>query len=334
MPARGARRRHHVAGIARYAIDTSPEARARIGLRRPPRATTLGRLLSRLDGDALDDAAGAWLARHASDPADEGAVELVGVAVDGKSSTRQPHRREDGRPPPRRLLHEGQAVVCQRQIAAKSTEIPAFAPLSERLDLRGCVITADAMHTQIGHAEHVIAGGQYILVVKGNQKKLRRQLRHLPWREVLLQDRAREQGHGRREIRRLKVCTVQPGLLFPHAVQAIDVKRRRTSRTTNQTTVKTIFAVTSPTPEQATPDRIAELIRGHWQVEALHHVRDVTFAEDASRVRTGTAPRAMATLRNLAIGLIRQVGWANIAAATDHYRSRTDHALQLLDLEA
>ncbi|MEH0542417.1 transposase family protein [Streptomyces sp. NBC_00704] len=96
-----------LAGIARYAIDTSPEARARIGLRRPPRATTLGRLLSRLDGDALDDAVGAWLARHASDPADERTVELVGVAVDGHSRTRQPHRREDGRPPPRRRPARG-----------------------------------------------------------------------------------------------------------------------------------------------------------------------------------------------------------------------------------
>ncbi len=233
------------------------------------------------------------------------------------------------------VLHEGQAVIYRRQIAAKSNEIPAFAPLLERLDLRGCVITADAMHTQTGHAEHVLArGGHYVLVVKGNRKKLRRQLRQLPWREVPLQHRTREQGHGRREIRRLKVCTVQPGLLFPHAVQAIEVKRRRTSRTTNKTTIKTIYAVTSLASEQATPDRIAELIRGHWQVEALHHVRDVTFAEDASRVRTGTAPRAMGTLRNLAIGLIRQVGWTNIAAATDHYRSRTDHALHLLDLEA
>ncbi|GAA3373785.1 hypothetical protein GCM10020367_35090 [Streptomyces sannanensis] len=91
-------------------------------------------------------------------------------------------------------------------------------------------------------------------------------------------------------------------------MQAIEVKRRRTSRTTNKTTIKTVYAVTSLAPEQATPDRIAELIRGHWQVEALHHVRDVTFAEDASRVRTGTAPRAMATLRNIAIGLIRQAG--------------------------
>uniref|UniRef100_UPI000D1BA3BF ISAs1 family transposase n=1 Tax=Streptomyces sp. SM11 TaxID=565557 RepID=UPI000D1BA3BF len=222
-----------------------------------------------------------------------------------------------------------------RQIAAKSNEIPAFALLLEGLDLRRYVITADAMHTRTGHAEHVITrGGHYILVVKGNQKNLRRQLRRLPWREVPLQHRTREQGHGRREIRRLKVCTVQPGLPFPHAVQAIKVKRRRTNRTTGKTTITTIYAVTSLAPEQAAADRIAELIRGHWQVEALHHVRDVTFAEDASHVRTGTAPRAMATLRNLAIGLIRQAGWTNTAAATDHYRSRADHALQLLDLES
>ncbi|MET9476957.1 hypothetical protein [Streptomyces sp. NPDC002922] len=62
-------------------------------------------------------------------------------------------------------------------------------------------------------------------------------------------------------------------------------------------------------------------------------MRDVTFAENASRVRTGTAPRAMVTFRNLAIGLIRQAGWTSITAATDHYRSRVDHALQPLHLE-
>ncbi|GGL84459.1 hypothetical protein GCM10010095_81560 [Streptomyces anthocyanicus] len=56
----------------------------------------------------------------------------------------------------------------------------------------------------------------------------------------------------------------------------------------------------------------------------------MTFGEDASRVRTGTALRAMATLRNLAIGLIRQAGWTNIAAATDHYRSRPQYATALL----
>ncbi|MCZ1004121.1 ISAs1 family transposase [Streptomyces mirabilis] len=86
-------------------------------------------------------------------------------------------------------------------MAAKSNEIPAFAPLLERLDLRGHVVTADAMHTQTDHAEQIAAqGAHYILVVKRNQKKLRRQLRRLPWREIPLLHRTRDKNHGRREI--------------------------------------------------------------------------------------------------------------------------------------
>ncbi|MFF3879152.1 transposase [Streptomyces sp. NPDC001978] len=79
--------------------------------------------------------------------------------------------------------------------------------------------------------------------------------------------------------------------------------------------IKTVYAVTSLTAEQADPAQLARLIRGHWQVEALHHVRDTTFAEDASQLRTGNAPRAMATWRNLAIGALKLTGTTNIAAA-------------------
>ncbi|MFE9172707.1 ISAs1 family transposase [Streptomyces kebangsaanensis] len=323
-----------LAGIARFATDAPAEVRTRIGLGGLPRATTLGRLLSRIDGDALDDAIGVRLARHAADPVEDDQP-LVGLAVDGKTVRGSRNGGQNAVHLLAAVLHESQAVISQRQIAAKSNEIPAFATLLNRLHLHGHVITADAMHTQTDHAEQITArGAHYVLVVKGNPKRLRRRLRRLPRREVPLQHRTRERAHERGEIRRLKVCAVRPDLLFPHAVQAIEVKRRRTNRTTSKTTIKPIYAVTSLTPEQATASQLAELIRGHWQVEALHHVRDVTFAEDASRVRTGTAPRAVATFRNLAIGLIRQAGWANIATATNHYRSRTDHALQLLDLES
>jgi predicted transposase YbfD/YdcC len=69
------------------------------------------------------------------------------------------------------------------------------------------------------------------------------------------------------------------------------------------------------TVTQARPARLAAWIRGHWGIEALHHLRDATFAEDASQVRTGTAPRAMASLRNLAIGILRAHSDRNIAAA-------------------
>lgn len=324
-----------LAAIARFAADTDSDLREQLGLTAStPNASTLGRLLARLDGDALDDAVGAWLARYAADPADEPGDTLVGLAVDGKTVRGS---RTDGTAVHllAAALHACQTVIAQRQTAAKSNEIPAFAPLLDRIDLHGVVVTADAMHTQRAHAEHVItAGGHYLLVVKGNQKKLRKQLRHLPWRQIPLQARTTGAGHGRREVRRLKVCTVRPGLLFPHAVQAMEIKRRRTHRKTGKVETKTVYAVTSLPPEQATPAQLAQLVQNHWSVEALHHVRDVTFGEDASRVRTGTAPRAMATLRNLAIGLMRQAGWTNIAAAADHYRSRPQHATAMLRLTA
>jgi len=77
----------------------------------------------------------------------------------------------------------------------------------------------------------------------------------------------------------------------------------------------TVYAITSLTAAQASPARLADWIRGHWSIEALHHIRDTTLAEDASQLRTGTAPRAMASLRNLAIGTLRAHGDRNIAAA-------------------
>ncbi|MDI5904825.1 MULTISPECIES: hypothetical protein [Streptomyces] len=109
-------------------------------------------------------------------------------------------------------------------------------------------------------------------------------------------------------------------------MQATEAKRRRTNRRTGRTSTKTTYAVTSLGLEQAGPTQLAVLIRGRWSVGALHHVRDMTFAEDASRIRTGAAPHGMETLRTITItitiGLLRQASWTKLAAATDHYRSR------------
>jgi predicted transposase YbfD/YdcC len=76
-----------------------------------------------------------------------------------------------------------------------------------------------------------------------------------------------------------------------------------------------VYAVTSLTAAQASPARLADYVRGHWGIEALHHIRDTAFAEHASQLGTGNAPQAMASLRNLAIGALRLRGHRNIAAA-------------------
>jgi hypothetical protein len=188
------------------------------------------------------------------------------------------------------------------------------------------------MHTQHDHAVCLLGQqAHYIVIVKRNTKKLRQQLTSLPWNQIPLQDRTRRTGYGRHEIRRLKVCTVN-NLLFPGARQAVQIVRRRVDRKTGKISLKTIYAGTDLTAEQAGPAQLARLVRGHWTVEALHHVRDVTFTEDASQVRTGNTPRVMATCRSLAIGALRLAGIRNIASGLRRTARGHTRPLTLLGL--
>lgn len=169
-----------------------------------------------------------------------------------------------------------------------------------------------------------------IVIVKDTQKKLQKQIKSLSWRDISLQGPVKGIGHGCSEIRRIKVAV--DNLLFPGARQGARIKRRRTDRECGKTTVKSEYAVTSMTAEQATPAQPARLIKDHWHIEALHHVRDTTFAEDASQLRTGNAPRAMAAWRNLAVGAPKLAAVTNIAAALRSNVRDPRRPLTLFDL--
>jgi predicted transposase YbfD/YdcC len=98
-----------------------------------------------------------------------------------------------------------------------------------------------------------------------------------------------------------------------------------------QTKLEVAYAVTSLWPHEADPRRLLELNRGHWGIEnRLHYVRDMTFGEDASQVRTEAAPQVMAALRNATIGLLRLAGVTNIAAALRRNSAHPEEALALL----
>ncbi|MFH9858335.1 ISAs1 family transposase [Streptomyces sp. NPDC017202] len=304
--------------VSQWVADAPPALLERLGTavdsllpkRSWPAESMIRRPLAGIDEDALDRAVGAWLANRQTRR--QG---LRGLAVDGKSL--RGAARAKGRKI--HLLaardHVNALVLAQMDVGEKTDEITRFRPLLDTLeDLAGTVVTSDARHTQHDHAVHLLdRQAHYIVIAKRNTKKLRRQLKSLPWTQIPLQDRTRATGHGRREIRRLKVCTVN-NLLFPGAREAVQIVRRRVHRKTGKISLKTVYAVTSLTAEQAGPARLARLIRGRWTIEALHHVRDVTFAEDASQLRTGNTPRAMATCRNLAIGALRLTGARNIAS--------------------
>jgi predicted transposase YbfD/YdcC len=132
-------------------------------------------------------------------------------------------------------------------------------------------------------------------------------------------DRTRDHGHGRVELRTLKAVTVNHFCL-PHAAQVLQVTRKTRDLGTRPWRTVTVYAITSLSHAQASPARLADLIRGHWTIEnGLHWVRDVTFAGDSSQARTGTGPQVMACLRNLTIGVLSRAGPVNLAAALRHH---------------
>ncbi len=153
-------------------------------------------------------------------------------------------------------------------------------------------------------------------------------------RQVPVAHDARERGHGRAGRRTLKVTAVAAGLAFPHAAQAIQIVRRRrplTGKHSKKWSTETVYAVTSLTAIQAQPAELAQIVRRHWGIEdRLHWVRDVTYDEDRSQVRTGNGPRVMASLHNLAIAILRLTGRASIAAALRYHARRPSRPLQTI----
>jgi predicted transposase YbfD/YdcC len=334
------------AAIGEWVADAPPHVLASLGVRwdqltrrfEPPDEATIRRVLEAVDAEALDAAAGAWLSAQvsATRARTRAIARRPALAVDGKAVRGTRHASADGQAVHLMAVldHQARAVLGQADVDGKTNEISRFRPLLADLDLTGCVITADAMHTQRDHAEFLVRekNAHYIFIVKKNQPALHAQLRNLPWRLIPVQARQRDRGHGREERRTLKAVTVTTGLAFPHAAQAICVTRRMRPLASRKWRTVTVYAVTSLTVTQASPGQLAEWIRGHWLIEALHHIRDVTYREDASQVRTRNGPRVMATLRNLAIAILKMAGAASIAATCRHHARDAARTLATLGL--
>jgi predicted transposase YbfD/YdcC len=299
--------------IGQWAAVAGDQVRDELGVTGVlPCESTIRRLLQHLDGDVLDTALGAWTTVKTTGAQGQSRV----VAVDGKRL-----RGSGGsETAPRHLLavcdHRSHMVVAQCETGGKNQEINAFIPTLDTLgDLRDVVVTADALHAQRAHADALHArGAHYVFTVKGNQKHLHQQLKALPWAEVPVLDSRRERGHGRDERRTVKVVTVDD-LLFPHARQVVRITRHTRATSDRKWRRRTAYAITSLDARHADATELAGIVRGHWGVEALHWVRDVTYDEDRSQTRTRQGPRVMASLRNLAITLHRLAGATNIAAA-------------------
>ncbi|MCX5060186.1 ISAs1 family transposase [Streptomyces sp. NBC_00201] len=303
--------------IGQWSANAPQHALARLGarvagalsVRVAPSAATIRRVVGLVCPGGLADLTGAAPAGSDS------------VAIDGK--TARGSRR--GQTPAAHLLAamtgDGRTVT-QLRVPDKTNEITCFAALLAPFDLTGVTVTAVALHTQRAHACFLVEEkkAHYLLVVKANQPELHRRLRSLPWKDVTARRYDREIGHGRRETRATRALTVTDlGLDFPHAAQAVRILRYRTNLTTGVISRQAVYAITDLTSHQASPQRLGQLARSQWTIEnRLHFVRDTTFAEDASKIRTGHGPENMAALRNLAINTLRAAGHRNIAAGIRH----------------
>jgi predicted transposase YbfD/YdcC len=118
---------------------------------------------------------------------------------------------------------------------------------------------------------------------------------------------------------------------FPFCGQVACIERHTENLRTGKKRRETAYLITSLSPQKASPKQLLDLNRGHWSIEnKSHYVRDVTFDEDRSQIRTKAGPRMMATLRNLAISLLRLAEYTNIAAAIRHMAAKPHLALQLI----
>lgn len=351
-----------IAAIWQWTARTSQAVLERLGAYRDPftgllvvpSEKTFRRVLAALDADALDAAISGYVAdvvrgqapvpqiphtpgpaereqrratqRQRTHPAPDGL--LPGAAVDGKA-LRGARTIDDGRVfLVGAISHEYGVILGQGQVGDKRGEGPATRALLPHLEVAGMVLTLDALHTTKATARLITQqlDAHYILILKGNQPLARAAAQALltgpdaDWSDTTAIDD--DHGHHRTERRTIRTTPAEESL-FPGARQAFRLRRDVGDVDGVWTSKEIVYGITSLPADLAGPAHLNHYERAHWGVEnRLHWIRDVTFREDHSQVRTGTAPRTLASFRNLAISTARLAERANIAHAR---RDLLDH---------
>ena len=278
-----------------------------------PSHDTFRRVLMLVDPDAFERCFLGWV-RAVFRP-QEGPPRQV--AIDGKT-VRRSFDRKHGRSP----LHlvsayatEHGLVLAQRAAEEKKGELTVLPELLDGLDLRGCLVSLDALACQPGIAERILGrGGEYLITLKGNRKKVHAEVRDwfaanafalgAPLRPCF---DAFDESHGRLVRRRVFACTdLSPfGTLadWPGLATVVAVETIRGIPGRGKITAEIRHYLSSA---KLPPEALAAAIRSHWRIESgLHWVLDVGFREDASRVRERNAARNLALLRRIALNLVR-----------------------------
>lgn len=272
---------------------------------------TFGRVFARLDTGEFLTAMHAWVDAFA------GSLRGQGIAIDGKTL-----RGSFDRAAGTTALHTITAFACDMRICLrqmsvddKSNEIPAVPELLKLLELSGATVTLDAMHCQVATARAIVeAEADYVLIVKKNQPGLYYHLLELfcGYGEAdykvkgLRRHTTVEKSHGRHERREYYVIAAPRGdavlRSWPGLRSIGMVYRCRTSG--EKVHEETMFVITTHAPKVK---MLSRHIRNHWGIENRQHwVLDVTFSEDASRIRKGSSVEISAALRRMALNILQR----------------------------
>ena len=205
-------------------------------------------------------------------------------------------------------------------------------------DLRGCVVTADALHTQRAWCRTVRKqGGDYVLIVKKNQRTLRGDLALLfggEWPAWLGRDTkiTTNKGHGRREVRKMHTSAEMNEYLAAQWEDLAQVFQSEREVVHNgKTSHEVVYGITSVPGEVADAEKVLTLVRAHWHLEnRVHWRRDVTLGEDACQVKQTKAAQVLASLNNGVLMLMDHLGVENVKAQMREFAAQPLAAVALL----
>ena len=314
--------------------------------KKTPCAATLHTVFRNIDKQELEDKLAEWAegvmssddTNTSSEPG--GIREPEGVSLDGKTLRGSLKQGATGTHILSAVSHTLGLTLTQQAGDSSTDELRTIHEVLQNLVIEGRVFTMDALNTQRKTAKTITdGGGEYVMIVKDNQPKLLDDVKtvfHGPCSHLLHNSSAQtlDIGHGRIEQRSL-TCSdeLSDYSNWPGLKQVFQLTRKTTIMNTDKVREETVYGITSFTKEQAGPERLLEFVRRHWHIENRSFwVRDVTFGEDHSQVRCDNIPQVMAALRNLVIGLMRWLGYTNIAAACRRFASRPWDALKAIGI--
>ena len=228
------------------------------------------------------------------------------------------------------------AVVEQTELQPGENEISAAKRLLAQAELQNKLVSGDAIFAQQDLARSVVEkGGDYLWKLRANQGGLyHAAVAHFAAGTDRYLDRAQsvEKGHGRIDERELVASFRLAGSLdFPYLEQVFRVTRRSEEVKRGKVSEQTLYGLTSWSVAAAGAQELLAATRGHWGIEnGLHRRRDVTFQEDAIRNTRKNGGRVQAAFNNLTIGVLRKLGWENLAQARRYFEAHIEEALQLI----